>query len=332
MKSLNHNQPTLAALYSGELQPILSDLEQRRVQTRNRALLIIGIIVPVALGVGLLLARPLGPFGLIVPAMLGFIGWGFLVNGAMQRYRGYFKSEVIGRLARAVDPSLSYSAGGGISRQEFLASGIYRHRIDRYRAEDRFSGQVGATAFRFSEVHAQYKTTTTDSKGRTRTTWHTIFRGIFFIADFNKHFQGQTFVLPDTAESLMGGFGRMLQGWGSKIDGRPGELVQLEDPEFERLFAVQSTDQVEARYILSTSLMQRLTQFRGEIGAPVALGFVNSQIYIAISTRKNYFEPPSIWSGGPLDEGDIASYFSDVRLAEEIVESLNLNLRIWSKQ
>ncbi|NNJ09021.1 DUF3137 domain-containing protein [Chloroflexales bacterium ZM16-3] len=333
MPTTSHNQPSLAALYQGELRPILDELEQRRLRARKRALLSAAIIVPIAIVLALVLVRVIGPFGLIIPLAIGFIGWGFLVHGAMQEYRSYFKSQVIARLAKVIDPDLSYMPGGGISEREFSDSEIYRHRIDRYRAEDRFSGRVGATAFHFSEVHAEYKTTTTDSKGNRRTTWHTIFRGIFFIADFNKDFQGQTFVLPDTAERALGGLGRMMQGWGSKIDGRPGEMVRLEDPEFERLFAVQSTDQVEARYILSPSLMERLTRFRNEIDAPVAIAFVNAQIYIAISTNKNYFEPPALWrSGAALGQGDIEAYFKDVRLAEEIVEDLNLNLRIWSKQ
>ncbi|MBX0326485.1 DUF3137 domain-containing protein, partial [Oscillochloris sp. ZM17-4] len=224
------NQPALAALYQGELRPILDELEARRLRARNRALLSAAIIAPLAIVLALVLTRVIGVFGLIVPLAIGFIVWGVLVNGAMQEYRSYFKSEVIARLARVIDPDLSYIPGGGISQREFADSGIYRHRIDRYRAEDHFSGRVGTTAFRFSEVHAEYKTTTTDSKGNRRTTWHTIFHGIFFIADFNKNFQGQTFVLPDTAERALGGLGRMMQGWGSKIDGRPGEMVRLEDP------------------------------------------------------------------------------------------------------
>ncbi|MBX0328309.1 DUF3137 domain-containing protein, partial [Oscillochloris sp. ZM17-4] len=69
------------------------------------------------------------------------------------------------------------------------------------------------------------------------------------------------------------------------------------------------------------------------LGAPVAIAFVNAQIYLAISTSKNYFEPPPLWrSGAALGQGDIEAYFEDVRLAEEIVEDLNLNLRIWSKR
>jgi Protein of unknown function (DUF3137) len=323
----------LTQLYEQDLQPIINDLEQRRRRARSRALSSAAIIIPVALLLMLLLGRLIGEFGLILPGIIGFVAWGWYNSSAQQEYRDYFKTEVIARLARLVDPNLVYQPGSGINREEFRASGIYRQGIDRYSAEDYFSGAVGSTAFHFSEVHAEYKTTSTDSKGRTTTHWHTIFEGIFFIADFNKHFQGQTYVLPDNAESALGGLGRMFQNLGSKLDGRPGELVRLEDPEFERLFVVSSTDQVEARYILSTSLMQRLSQFREAVGSPVALAFVDSQIYIAISSRRNHFEPPSIWRGvANLSQADVEAYFKDVRLAEQIVEDLNLNLRIWSKQ
>jgi hypothetical protein len=33
-----------------------------------------------------------------------------------------------------------------------------------------------------------------------------------------------------------------------------------------------------------------------------------------------------------LSPEDVASYFKDVRLSEQIVEDLNLNRRIWSKE
>ncbi|MBK9503984.1 MAG: DUF3137 domain-containing protein [Bacteroidetes bacterium] len=38
----------------------------------------------------------------------------------------------------------------------------------------------------------------------------TIFKGLFFIADFNKHFNGNTYVLSDFGERFLGGFGKML--------------------------------------------------------------------------------------------------------------------------
>ena len=72
------------------------------------------------------------------------------------------------------------------------------------------------------------------------------------MADFNKNFNGHTVVLPDTAEKILGKFGQSLQSMSSR-----GELVKLEDPEFEKEFCVYGDDQVEARYILSPALMKR---------------------------------------------------------------------------
>ncbi|PDW03319.1 DUF3137 domain-containing protein [Candidatus Viridilinea mediisalina] len=323
----------LAQLYATELQPILDQLEAKRQEARKRALLSLGVLLPVALLLMLIVGNA---FGIIFAIFLGvgaLMAWFGINHGVQKRYRDFFKSEVIARLARLVDPSLVYYQDGGISIEEFRRSNLFRNQIDRYRAEDFFTGLIGATEFRFSEVHAEYKTTTTDSKGRTSTQWHTIFRGIYFIADFNKHFNGRTYVMPDTAERALGGLGRMIQSMFSQIDRRHGELINMEDPEFERIFAVRSTDQIEARYILSTSLMRRLTEFRQQLNKPVAIAFVDSQIYIAITTSKDHFEPPSIWrGGGSLSQDDIAEYFQDVRLAEQIVEDLNLNLRIWTKE
>jgi hypothetical protein len=323
----------LTHLYQHELQPILGQLEQKRLQARNRALVSLAIIVPAAALLGALLAYWIGVFGMIIALALGLFAWLGYNHKAQQVYREFFKTEVIARLARLIDPNLVYHYGRGISIDEFRQSGLFRTQIDRYKAEDFFSGQVGATAFRFSEVHAEYKTTTTDSKGNTQTQWHTIFRGIFFISDFNKHFQGRTYVLPDNAERTLGIIGQVLQEWGSRLDGRKGELIKLEDAEFEQLFAVRSTDQVEARYILSTSLMQRLTEFRRQLNTDVSIAFADSSIFIAISTSKDHFEPPSLWRGSAtLLKHEVEEYFKDVRLAEQIVEDLNLNLRIWSKQ
>jgi hypothetical protein len=322
----------LASLYAGELQPLLAELEQHRRRTRARVLIGGAAMIPLVL-LGLLSMRWIGTFGVIAAAVLGAVAWGLLTSGPLKAYRRHFKGEVLSRLVALVDPGLSYDGEAGIGSETFRASGIFRTGIDRYSCEDLFTGAVGATAFRFSEVHAEYKTTTTDSKGRTQTTWHTIFKGIFFVADFNKHFQGQTFVLPDAAESALGGIGRWFQELGGKLDGRPGELVSLESPEFERLFAVHATDQVEARYILSPSLMERLVALRNEVGTGLAVSFVSSCIFIAIPSRKNHFEPPSIWAGSAeLNIDELKAYMADVRLAEELVADLNLNTRIWSKQ
>ena len=329
---MTDHSSALQQLANTELQPIIQELYARRNRLRTRIIVSTLVIGLLAMTLGLVLINFLGEFGFFIVLVASVGGWFWYNSSEISAYKAKFKVEVMPRLISIVDPSRTYDPNRGISQSAFLASGIYRQGIDRYSYEDYFTGSVGETAFSFSEVHAEYKTESTDSKGNRQTQWHTIFKGLFFIADFNKNFQGETYLLPDRVEGW-GGFGRWLQEVGSKMDSRPGELVKLEDLEFEKLFKVYSTDQIEARYILSTSLMQRLTAFRKQVNSDIAISFVNSNINIAISSNRDRFEPPGIfWGPGMLTLEMLEEHLRDIKLAEAVVQELNLNLRIWTKQ
>jgi hypothetical protein len=63
---------------------------------------------------------------------------------------------------------------------------------------------------------------------------------------------------------------------------------------------------------------------------PVHIGFVRSNLYMAISLRKNMFEPRILRT--MLESETVRDYLEDVILAVGIVEDLNLNTRIWTKE
>jgi hypothetical protein len=196
---------------------------------------------------------------------------------------------------------------------------------DRYSGDDSISGNIGQTRIHCSEVHAEYKTESTDSKGHHHTHWHTIFKGLFFVADFNKNFTGSTVVLPEVIPSFLGELGAVAQSWNIMR----GELIRMEDPEFERMFVVYGNDQIEARYILTPGLMRRIMKFKNKSSRQIYLSFVESKIYIALSYSQPLFEPAI--SKTLLDFGALAPYFEDLELAAGIVDDLNLNTRIWGK-
>jgi hypothetical protein len=323
MKTLDE----LREFYTTSLSGDLRQLEVKRRQVVQNSMIAAGVVLVLGLiAAGIIMAQGAPPvvliFVLIGCVVIGVIAFGIIGRG----YKAEFKQRIISRLIGFLEPALTYQPNGLIDRQTFQASSLFNQHIDRYRGEDRVQGMVGKTQIDFSELHAEYKTTTTDSKGRTQTHWHTIFKGLFFIADFNKHFQGQTVVLPDTAEKLFGGFGKMLQSWNAAR----ADLIQLEDPEFEREFVVYGSDQIEARYILSTSLMQRILDFQHKTGTKIHLSFTGSKVYVALPLARNCFEPK--YFAAADDFGAIAEYYHDLSLAIGIVEDLNLNTRIWSKE
>lgn len=318
----------LRSLYETTLLPDLEILEGERRKIAQKILFVgLGIFGAYALVIAVLYNRVSDRVPLFI--FPGIIGLGAFVIAAHYLSKDYvkeFKGKIIQRIVTFFDENLSYDASGCISQPRFEGCRIFNRRPDRYKGDDLVQGMLGATQIEFSEIHAEYKTTHTDSKGHRQTEWHTIFKGLFFVADFNKDFKGRTVVLPDTAERILGHIGTTLQSWNITR----GELVKLEDVEFEKLFAVYGDDQIEARYILSTSLMKRIVDFKNKTDRPLHLSFVGSKIYVAISYKKNLFEPRIFRT--ILDFEPIQEYFEDLAVAVGLVEDLNLNTRIWSKQ
>lgn len=310
------------SFYESDLLPDLKLLERQRLAVMQKVLLVAGGLVGTALVLGGLFASQTGhPGPLFLCVIPAAILSSVICNAIMKGYRNQFKGNIIQRLVTFVHPNLVYSAHEGVTRDTFKRSELFNHRIDRYRSEDQVHGTLGATAMGFSEVHAEYKT-----RSKKQDHWHTIFKGLFFVADFNKHFRGKTVILPDTAERFLGRLGQKLQSWNMSRD----QLVKLEDPEFEREFVVYGTDQIEARYILSTSLMERILQFKRKTTKRIHLSFVGSHVFVAVPYRKNLFEPRLFSS--LLNFQPIAEYVADLQLGTGIVEDLNLNTRIWTKQ
>jgi hypothetical protein len=314
------------SFYESQLRPALQELEARRRKAVNRMIVVGSVLVGAVVG-SALLAPVFGaaPVILFIAAMIALVIGGISWAAMTTDLRSEFKRRVVAQVARFVDPSLVYSPEGHVSREQFRDSGIFQHGIDRFKGEDHVSGMIGKTRIEFSELHAQYKTTT-HTKNGTHTTWHTIFKGLFFIADFSKDFRGRTYVLTDVAESTFGFLGRKLQ----EMNFTRPDLVKLEDPEFERVFVVYSDDQIEARYILSTSLMERILDFRRRTGLAVQLSFVRSNVHVAIPLTRNMFEPRMTRS--LVDFDLVRQYLQDLRFACGIVDDLNLNTRIWSKE
>jgi hypothetical protein len=312
----------LKEFYTNELSVDLRQLEQKRKQVMLNTFIVVAVIGVLGLIVaGVMVSKGAPPpvfiFALVACVIIGAIAFNFIVKG----YKREFKQRIISRIVRFIDPQLSYQANGLIDKSTFKESKLFTQGIDRYKGEDLVRGRADKTDIMFSELHAEYKT----GSGKD-THWHTIFKGLFFIADFNKHFRGQTIVLPDTAEKLFGGLGKMLQSWNV---GR-ADLIKLEDPEFEEAFVVYGDDQIEARYILSTSLMQRILDFKRKTGTKIYLSFTGSKVYVAVPMTKNMFEPK--YFSSISDFSPILDYYRDLSFAAGIVDDLNLNTRIWTKE
>jgi type IV secretory pathway VirB2 component (pilin) len=316
-----------AHFYATGLRSELNDLETLRKIVLGKVKVLIAVVIGIFVGIAAIgLSFDGARQAMVVAGFILTAGGSFVYRFLTSDYVHQYKLRVVKKIVAFIDPSLTYWPRRHISAVRFNSSRIFNRYPDRMRGDDMVEGKVGGTELAFSEVHAEYKTETSDGSGGRRRRYHTIFRGIFFIADFNKKFYGKTVVLPDTAEKLFGGMGSFLQKIGRPKD----EFIKMDDPEFEKLFVVYADDQIEARYVLSPSLMKRIVDFSQKTGKRVYLSFVGSEVFVAIPYKQSLFEPRVF--GKITGFKDVRRFFDDLQLALGIVEDLNLNTRIWTKR
>jgi hypothetical protein len=130
--------------------------------------------------------------------------------------------------------------------------------------QDSFDGRRGDFAFTLCQATLQ------QGSGKSE---HVVFRGQLFRITTPRRLLGTTVVLRDS-------------GWLSRFECPTGlQKVGLEDPQFNKIFAVFGTDQVEAREILDPVFMEQLvaleTSYAGE---HLRCGFVGPDLLIAIES------------------------------------------------
>ena len=291
-----------------KLAPTLQVLENKRKELlrkgRSEGLIYAAIFLVVGV-IALLILKLEGIFGPIVIVVIS-------VNNKSKIFSSFYKEEVVDEIIHAFCPNATYSPNNGVSEDLFRNSGLFTSP-DRYHAEDLIEGCLGKTSFICSEVHAEERRARSTKNG-VQYYWEDIFKGFLFIADFHKEFQGETTVLRDSFFKIKMGASR----------------VKMENPDFEKVFDVFSTNQIEARYLITPSMMERMLKLDSNFKKGITISFRNSTILVAIPDSKNRFEA-DVWSS-LSDMSILKSDFAVLQSLLDIVDELNLNTRIWSKE
>ena len=147
-----------------------------------------------------------------------------------------------------------------------------------------------------------------------------VFNGVIAKISVNKKFSSKTIIRPDK-----GSFGDWVSG--RKLPENQ-EVVRLEDPVFDKLFNVYSNDQIEARYLLTTTFMERLIEVEKAFGSQkIECSFYKQSLVMAIHLKKDWFEP------GPITEiedfqDDSKNLLADINSIFNICDTLQMDSEI----
>jgi hypothetical protein len=198
--------------------------------------------------------------------------------------------------------------------------------FNRTKVEDLIQGNHQGVEFRMFECELGVVTRIHD-----REHYSQVYNGLLFRFDFTKKFRGRTLALKEggTVSNFLKDF---------KIK---GQRVKLEDPRFEKLFEVWSDDQIEARYLLTPTFMERIvelartihsapTAFFERTSNPIQFCFFKHALLLSVATRSAQFEVNSCDddsadsdTGAELGIGKIVN---EICRVFDIVDTLQLTL------
>ena len=253
------------------------------------------------------------------PLLAAFAISGFVMDRARRELKKSYKGIVVKRVVDALGHGMTYRPASTFTKTDFIGMHLFDRKPERWTAEDEVCGKKNAVTYSLHEVRASYMQRT--GKHRREII---IFRGLIVRLDFNKNFVGHTIVVSNSQAQILGGLFGESETRGGK------EMVRLENPDFEKEFAVYSTDQQQARYLLTPKLMELVLRAQIVLVGELRLSFHDNSMFVTVPQEKDRFEV-SLFGGPVTPRSTVGDLVEVVSLAEQLVETLDLETRIWTR-
>ena len=298
----------------------LEELEKIRNEVKSACIMWGSVFIGIVLLGGILTIYTGMTLALFFSLVIGLIIFAALTSNKRKKYILAFKDYFVLNSLKQIFTDLEYEPEKGISRSEIADTGMM-YMGDRYSSNDYISGKYKNISFHQSDVHIEEEHTTTDADGNTSTTYITIFKGRWMVFDFNKEFKSNIQVCQK-------GFGNnKLSGFFSKSKYKK---IEMESLEFNKVFTVYAQSDHEAFYILTPSLMEKITNLVNDSKGKVLLCFIDNKLHIGLYDNKDSFEPKSIFK--PIDEEKVNEEINkDIKTITNFVDYLSLDNDLFRK-
>ena len=306
--------------YKENLLPLITGYEEKRVAAFNQARRSLFLFLPVFIFI------PFLTYGVWVfwdfhEDVIEFTSWIALsvyaaaylyIKTSIRLYRASIKTEIFPKIVGFIQ-GLSYEPEYNSDVRKYEKYDILPS-YDREICEDHIKGTYKGLEIELVEASLQKRKVFRRSKLDTKE----VFSGLLIKLNVAKNFKGKTIITAD------GGF---VKNFFNEM-GQELEYIKLEDPEFENVFEVYSDDQVDARYLLTTSFMERLIDVRKVFNSDnMKCSFFDRSLFMVVPLEKNMFEP------GPINKpedfiDDAKSLLKEIQTIFDISDTLKLDMEI----
>lgn len=187
-------------------------------------------------------------------------------------YKKYFVISIFNNLVESVKFDLSNGISEDkISNTQMMVMG------DEFYSNDYVSGIYKGVNFEYSDICIRDKWR--DSDGDTH--YVTLFKGQWFIFDYNKNFKSNFQVCEKKFKN-------------SKLENLINMFkynkVEFEDIEFNKMFNVYAQNDLDAFYVLTPSMLENIKEINKKIYGELLFCFIDNKLHIGLSNDKDSFE------------------------------------------
>lgn len=295
------------------------DEMRQKLKKKYTIFIIIGVIVSL-IGLIISLAMEMPPIFLFVGAVLTFIIAMICCHKQAREYSLAFKNYFVKSSLEKIFTNLRYQPESGIPRAT-IASTNMMFMGDRYSSNDLVTGRYKDIGFTQSDVHIEEERETRDSDGNTRTYYVTIFKGRWMIFDFNKTFKA------DVQVSQKGFGNNKVNTWFSNTK---FEKVEMESQDFNKNFNVYAQQPLDAFYILTPKIMEKVKNLDEKNEGKLLLCFIDNKLHVGIYNHEDSFEHGSVFK--QIDEEKTRNNIStDIQKITMFVDELELDNDLFKK-
>lgn len=276
------------------------------------ALLLIVILVP---------SQSSNSFGdvgryLIILAVFGILLTKLITNKNVKEYKKIYKKNITMETFKSVFTDIKYSPQSGLPKSVISGTKMM-NTGDRYHSNDHISAKYKNINFECADVHIEEEYE--DSDGDTH--YSTIFKGQWFIFDFNKKFKANIQI----REKSFSGAKR-----GGLSSNEVYKKVKMEDVDFNKTFKIYAENELDAFYILTPNTMEKIKKLNNELQGNLLFCFINSKMHIGLHNGKDLFEP-SVYKKINLEE-EKGKILKDIKIITEFVDILDLDNDLFKRR
>lgn len=228
-----------------------------------------------------------------------------------------YKRTIVLESLRSIFSDVYYEPNNGI-REEVLRSTSMINMGDRYYSNDYISAKYKNIPFVASDVHIEEEYE--DSDGDTHTV--TLFKGQWFIFDFNKSFKADLQICEK-------GFRNNKRG--SLFSEDRLKKVELEDINFNKQFNVYAVNELDAFYILTPNTMEKIKEVENKVSGSLLFCFIDNKLHVGLYNSKDLFEYKNMYKSINLEQ-EKNNVLQDMKNITEFVDVLDLDNDLFRRE